>query len=616
MVRKLTHLPSIVGMLLVISTAAVSAQEATPDEDAKKAAMLFEMGAHHLQDGDADKAITLLEMAVQLEQKNVRYSHALATAYYKTDRVAEFWTEIRRAVRIDVTYEPAVNDFLAIWKFHDSKRLTNMGVDVRAVRTALGKPDDEMQNSNLIRLVYGFKAIDFRTNGKLHRVVDLRGLPNDVFDYNDEVWISFDDRKWQAGHQEVNRHTLNTEFVLAGQVVQDWSELVSHQRMFYASRGQTPRQIMERIRKLTRQAVPDVVWAVLAESDNDVMYEWRTKGSDEQDAQHEIARLIAGERDVHRVAYVAKGEELDPDKRETWMKIIKSVNLTKGEQKKRRAVTIDPKQIATDALVWNLGKNLSTAALMNARQGDAELQSRSFAEAARAAEALGVELPELPKAEADENGNIAAMIGYLIPTMGKALGAKLSTRDISMYSVAVKSSLLPLLYADEKSRESLAGGIEGAVGTAQLPPTTWQPLLSKVKAGVPGREVALAVLKMHKSIDAYLALAAEGRPTPSATPSKGLSGTFALRLGDSTWELVFDNGTVFVRRDGKQMVESAYKVEGDKVTFTDRGGALSTKAVGSYTWKLGGDQLTFRVIEDDAGGRRQVLTTAPWTAAR
>jgi len=516
----------LVPALLTIAATAVSAQQTTQSDDAKRAATLYDMGVKLLDEGNAVEALTLLKMSASLQKQNVRYSHALASAYYEAERIGDFWVEIRRAVRIDPHFEPAVNDFEAIWKFHDSKGMTNMGVDISQVRAALGDPDQAMKQGRE-RLVYGFNAIDFTPKGKLHRIVDLRGLSNDVFDYHDEIWLSFDDRKWQAGHQQVNRNTLNTEFVLPGESVQNWTELVSHQRMFHMSRRESPREAMERIRTLTQQAVPDVLWNVLDESDDHIMYEWRTEGNDEQDAQHEIARLIAGQRDMHRIAYVAKGSQLDQRKRSTWLKIIGSVNLTNNRRKSTRAASVDAKQLVNDSIVWNLGRNLSTAALMNARGGDAGLKAESFTKAKQSARALGITLPSLPSVEEDGNANIASLIGYLIPTMGKELGTKLTTREIAMYSVAVKSNLLPLLYADERSRTSLASGLESAATTAQLPKAIWQPLLDCVNAGEPGREAALAVLKMHKNIDAYFALATKDKEVQTTEVVAAPSGTRA-----------------------------------------------------------------------------------------
>lgn len=60
------------------------------------------------------------------------------------------------------------------------------------------------------------------------------------------------------------------------------------------------------------------------------------------------------------------------------------------------------------------------------------------------------------------------------------------------------------------------------------------------------------------------------------------------------------------------MVEAAVSVEGGRIAFQDIGGLVAcVGAEGRYEWRLSGDTLRFRVIEDPCEGRRGALS-APW----
>ena len=77
--------------------------------------------------------------------------------------------------------------------------------------------------------------------------------------------------------------------------------------------------------------------------------------------------------------------------------------------------------------------------------------------------------------------------------------------------------------------------------------------------------------------------------------------------------LDFDkNGVVKVSKDGKEMASSQCTFTGSVVSLTDIGGEAATKEKGVYQFSCDGKELTFRRIEDNAGGRAAVLSTYLW----
>lgn len=117
-----------------------------------------------------------------------------------------------------------------------------------------------------------------------------------------------------------------------------------------------------------------------------------------------------------------------------------------------------------------------------------------------------------------------------------------------------------------------------------------------------------------------------------AAPANSIEGQFAVSilyaqvpkdvsLGPSAigrWRVTFGAGGAYSldRLDVGTAVTGTYKVSGDTVTITDKGGILScsssgnaAEASGTYTWKVKDGNLTLTPKSDDCALRRLILST-------
>ncbi len=100
------------------------------------------------------------------------------------------------------------------------------------------------------------------------------------------------------------------------------------QRLFKnANNDMSLHQMMEQMRERLSKTNADAVWQVIEEQEDSAIYEWRMKGSQQQPGRHEITRLMAGQHDVHRIAYTRQVEQLSPQDRERWVSILQRVTL-------------------------------------------------------------------------------------------------------------------------------------------------------------------------------------------------------------------------------------------------------------------------------------------------
>lgn len=104
-----------------------------------------------------------------------------------------------------------------------------------------------------------------------------------------ERWaFSFDSRQWRVGHQAANRQEEIREYVLNGQTVQDWSELVTSH---YFARDIAPRVLFEQFRRQISQGCPSLRVSMIEESSDTIIFEWQRDGCQGFPAQHEIRRI-------------------------------------------------------------------------------------------------------------------------------------------------------------------------------------------------------------------------------------------------------------------------------------------------------------------------------------
>jgi tetratricopeptide (TPR) repeat protein len=139
----------------------------------------------------------------------------------------------------------------------------------------------------------------------------------------------FDNRKWVLGYQGSIDTASLMEYVIEGETVENWSELVT-----VASQKQTtPEEFMKTTKERIARLCPTIEWKVLSKSDKEIMYECMITNCPGQDNQHEIARIISGENGIHRMHYVTKKVPITSEKREEWIGLLKmfaqSENLSK-----------------------------------------------------------------------------------------------------------------------------------------------------------------------------------------------------------------------------------------------------------------------------------------------
>jgi hypothetical protein len=143
----------------------------------------------------------------------------------------------------------------------------------------------------------------------------------------------FDDRDWTVGHHVAvpgpTRQSI-TEWVLPGQNVKAWSELVTVQSFHGLPATTTPEQMMTNTRDRLLKVEPQAKWTVLRKTPTEAEYWWSVHGSDANADQVEVARIVKGKEALHLVRYTVKQQELDDGDPTLWLTRMRRARLTTG----------------------------------------------------------------------------------------------------------------------------------------------------------------------------------------------------------------------------------------------------------------------------------------------
>ena len=135
------------------------------------------------------------------------------------------------------------------------------------------------------------------------------------------LYAPSDGRDWWLGYKADDGALRIMEFVLPGERVESWRELVRFQ-FFGDPTFPSPQAAMDELRTQMKQRCRNTVWNVLRQDEESVLYEWRIWDCPGQPDQHEIARLLRVKEGTHRIAYVAMAKEILPSRRDQWIDLL------------------------------------------------------------------------------------------------------------------------------------------------------------------------------------------------------------------------------------------------------------------------------------------------------
>lgn len=155
--------------------------------------------------------------------------------------------------------------------------------------------------------------------------------PNDVA----EMWdFSFDGRTWVLGSSSAVKEQSIREYILEGDVIDNWSELVSSHYIAVSSsspafqeianQGGSIKYFYNRYANYITEHCESPYINVIEEQENGIIFEWRHQGCSGYPAQHEIKRIQEVEDGILSLSFVKKTGRLEDVKRQQWVELLRN----------------------------------------------------------------------------------------------------------------------------------------------------------------------------------------------------------------------------------------------------------------------------------------------------
>lgn len=375
------------ALLSLVQTASqVQAQEqesgtAAPSDQEQKAQALkhAQQGQALLKEKHWKQAIAEFEKAVKLQPQNSMLHYLLSVGYLEDSQGSKAWSEVRKAVLLDMQNKNATSEFLKFWSFFDRQGVLNVGTPEVEVLKLLGPPDSKRERGTETQLTYGFMWLNLQ-QARLYAVIDTRGLSTEYTKALQTMEFQLGP-KWRVGYRLMNGTSALTEYVTTEETVQKYQQLFSTQRLFKLGKEISAEEMMNRIKTLVEKSYQVEEWNVIQPGENDLIFEWRVAADEKTPAQHEINRIVRGKRDLHRLAYVTRELPLSEADRKKWIDQLKAAKVVLAHPGKQ---SLSPEQ--KEELVTQLTKKsreIIALQLKYIQEGDVEAMQPFFTKRVR-----------------------------------------------------------------------------------------------------------------------------------------------------------------------------------------------------------------------------------------
>ena len=120
-------------------------------------------------------------------------------------------------------------------------------------------------------------------------------------------------KEWESGYSAKNAQQELHEYVLPGQTVHDWTELVTRQVLSDSTSKVPLDRFIQQIRRGFGTDCKDLVWRIESQTETEVLYSWAHAGCSKYPAQAERSLLRRVPRGICRWAYATKSPPLSVD---------------------------------------------------------------------------------------------------------------------------------------------------------------------------------------------------------------------------------------------------------------------------------------------------------------
>ena len=139
--------------------------------------------------------------------------------------------------------------------------------------------------------------------------------------------LLFDHRNWVLDFIDEQDNAIMQEYVLDGETVDNWTELVTIQH--FTNQPKTIAEFIDEFKKMLSQSVSAnaLEFKIIHESEDSIIYNFTIDGDPIQPNQTELGHIFKTKTGIGFIHFAEKKERMDVQKRKEWIELIKDRDL-------------------------------------------------------------------------------------------------------------------------------------------------------------------------------------------------------------------------------------------------------------------------------------------------
>ena len=129
---------------------------------------------------------------------------------------------------------------------------------------------------------------------------------------------------WQLGYEADDEEQALREYVLKGQTVTNWTELISS---LHLPNPVSPRAMFEVFKFGLLLDCPAAHVSIIKETKDSIVFEWWHEDCGSNPAQDEIRRISATRDGTFTLSFAEKKRQMSPAKRDAWISTINAATI-------------------------------------------------------------------------------------------------------------------------------------------------------------------------------------------------------------------------------------------------------------------------------------------------
>lgn len=277
-----------------------------------------------------------LEAAVAASPEDVGTRALYAQSLFQSGNLPLAWSQLMEAYKLDPSHAGVAQGTGEMIQSFANRDVFTVGIPQDSVQGLLGDPRQKVElGKNRERWVYAHVGVDFK-DGRLHELLDLRGITEASFKPTETVSVELDGSGWRCGHRRRNRGNIVAFYYKPGESYGNWTQQITVERVL---NGAKVAGSLEKLQELVTQQLlsmnPETKVKVLHEDDDSVIIATMAPNPDGSMTEHKLDHLMLGPTDFHRLSVTVRGEEPSREFQMKWLEISKAAKLKPVEPVKK-----------------------------------------------------------------------------------------------------------------------------------------------------------------------------------------------------------------------------------------------------------------------------------------